>query len=43
MKTAGAWFVALVIVGLAWWAAGVAFRYVHQTDRPFDFTEGDTR
>ena len=44
MKTAVAWFVGLVIVALTWWGAGVAIRYVHQTDRPFEEPmKGDTR
>lgn len=39
MKTAVAWFVGLVIAALVWWAAGVAIRYVHQTDRAFQVDE----
>jgi hypothetical protein len=39
MKKALAWFVGLVIAALVWWAAGVAARYVHQTDRPYQVDE----
>lgn len=36
-KAALVWFFALVFTGLVWWAAGVATRYVHRSDRPYQF------
>lgn len=39
MKRWGIALAFIVLSVLAWWAAGVAIRYVHQADRPFQVGE----